>query len=238
MNKHLAFATLVAALGGLPFGFDTAVINGTTTRLETVFAFTEAHYPTWAETLTGVRDLLGHTPEEWGPILATFLKGFAVASALVGTIFGALFISRPSDRFGRKPVLIWMAVFLFVSAAGSALARDCTSFILFRFLGGIGVGGASHAFGMGAVIWVYLSEIFPNRIRAKRQAFASSCLWIFCALITSVFPLAVKMFSPGAPFLFFAICMTGLLLWAVFIMIETKNVPLEEIHNKLGIERT
>ena len=107
----------------------------------------------------------------------------------------------------------------------------------YLLLGGMLFFVASHAFGMGAVIWVYLSEIFPNRIRARGQAFGSSCLWVFCALVSWTFPVAVKQLSPGAPFLFFAVCMTGLLFWAIFIMIETKNVPLEEIHNKFGIEK-
>lgn len=463
MTKQLWFATFVAALGGLLFGFDTAVINGTTSQLRNVFNLSEANL------------------------------GLTVASALIGTMFGAFFIGKPTDKYGRKLILIWMAVFYFVSALGSALAWDWYSFLAFRFIGGIGVGGASvvspmyiaeispakyrgrlvaifqfdivfgillaffsnylvdsmklgadnwrwmfgmeclpaaaffillffnkrsprwlvsmdrlddaravldvmgtdtgnvdeeineirkalaeesefkteplfqrkyfrplwiaaaiailgqlsginvvmyysgdifqvagvdksnallqtislgginfivtllaiavidklgrrvlmiagsigyvislfamaavfyvregslgflssalleadgitftsagkylllggmlafvasHAFGMGAVIWVYLSEIFPNRIRARGQAFGSFCLWVFCALVSWVFPVAVKQLSPGAPFLFFAVCMTGLLFWAIFIMIETKNVPLEEIHNKLGI---
>jgi len=106
----------------------------------------------------------------------------------------------------------------------------------YLLLGGMLFFVASHAFGMGAVIWVYLSEIFPNRIRARGQAFGSFCLWVFCALVSWTFPVAVRQLSPGAPFLFFAICMTGLFFWAIFIMIETKNVPLEEIHNKLGIK--
>lgn len=485
MSRYLLFATIVAALGGLLFGFDTAVINGTTKQLETVFGFGETSYEYWGEKLPAVRDMLGVSQIDWGPLLASFMKGFTITSALIGTIFGALFISKPSNKVGRKKTLIWMASLLFISAAGSAFSWNLVSFVIFRIIGGIGVGGssvaapmyiaeispaklrgrlvavfqfnivfgilvaffsnylidiidfgdndwrwmfgmecfpaavffgllffnprsprwlvsknrideagdvlgvmgtdtgsveeeiaeirkslaeeskfkaerlfqwkyfrplwfaafiaifnqfsginvvmyysgeifqmagvdksnallqtislgginfivtllamtlidrlgrrilliagsigyivslfamaavfytkqgsldflsglflegedysktgqmvllvgmlvfvASHAFGCGAVIWVYLSEIFPNRIRARGQAFASACLWVFCALITWVFPVAVKMFSPGAPFLFFAGCMIILLLWAIFIMKETKNVPLEEM---------
>jgi len=159
------------------------------------------------------------------------------------------------DFFGRRILMIigsvGYVVSLFAMAAVFHTKEGALGFLSGAFLEGDGYSKtgqmtllvgmllfvASHAFGMGAVIWVYLSEIFPNRIRARGQAFGSFCLWVFCALVSWFFPVAIKMFSPGAPFLFFAVCMTGLLFWAIFIMIETKNVPLEEIHTKLGIEQ-
>jgi len=134
MNRHLWFATIVAALGGLLFGFDTAVINGTTSQLREVFNLSEANL------------------------------GLTVASALIGTIFGAFFIGKPADIFSRKLVLIWMAVFYFVSAIGSALAWDWYSFLAFRFIGGIGVGGAS------VVSPMYIAEISPAKYRGRLVA--------------------------------------------------------------------
>ena len=126
--------TLIAALGGFLFGFDTAVISGTTSSLETVFG------------------------------LSHWRLGFTVASALIGTIIGSLFIGFPGDRFGRKNMLIVMASFYTVSAIGSALAQNWYFFIFFRFLGGLAVGGASVMSPM------YIAEISPAKIRGKLVA--------------------------------------------------------------------
>lgn len=105
--------TLIAALGGFLFGFDTAVISGTTSALETVFG------------------------------LSNWRLGFTVATALVGTIIGSLLIGFPGDKYGRRTMLIIMASFYTISAIGSALAQNWYFFIFFRFIGGLAVGGAS-----------------------------------------------------------------------------------------------
>jgi sugar porter (SP) family MFS transporter len=104
---------IVAALGGLLFGFDTAVISGTTDTLKAVYN------------------------------LSSQSLGFTVAIALIGTIIGAAFVGKPADRFGRRAVLIGTAVFYFVSAVGCALAWDWYALLFFRLLGGLAVGGAS-----------------------------------------------------------------------------------------------
>jgi SP family xylose:H+ symportor-like MFS transporter len=130
----LVASTLIAALGGLLFGFDTAVISGTT------------------ESLRSVYDLSG------------FGLGFTVASALIGTILGSLVVGRPADAFGRRRVLFAIAILYFVSAAGSALAWDWLSFLFFRFIGGIGVGGAS------VVSPMYIAEISPAALRGRLVA--------------------------------------------------------------------
>jgi SP family xylose:H+ symportor-like MFS transporter len=127
-------STVVAALGGLLFGFDTAVISGTTDALRTVFGLSDA----WL--------------------------GFTVASALIGTILGALAVGRPADRIGRRATLVVLAVLYFVSAVGSALAWDWYSFLVFRFLGGLGVGGAS------VVSPMYIAEISPAGLRGRLVA--------------------------------------------------------------------
>lgn len=134
MKKTLILSTIVAALGGLLFGFDTAVISGTTQWLRSTFD------------------------------LSSFELGFTVASALIGTITGALLIGRPADRYGRRSVLFLLAIFYFVSALGSGLAWDWYSFLFFRFLGGIGVGGAS------VVAPMYIAEIAPARLRGRLVA--------------------------------------------------------------------
>ncbi len=134
MNATLLRCSIIAALGGLLFGFDTAVISGTTDHLREVF------------------DLEG------------FGLGFTVASALIGTIFGALFAGYPADRIGRRNTLIWIAFFYFVSAVGSAVAWDWYSFLIFRWLGGLGVGASS------VVAPMYIAEISPPKYRGRLVA--------------------------------------------------------------------
>ena len=142
MNRSLISATIIAALGGLLFGFDTAVISGTTNSLEQVFGLTQP----WLELSGG------------------FWLGFTVASALIGTIVGAIAIGKPADNYGRRKVLFGMAILYFVSAVGSALAWDWSSFLVFRFIGGLAVGGAS------VVSPMYIAEISPARVRGRLVA--------------------------------------------------------------------
>lgn len=94
---------------------------------------------------------------------------------------------------------------------------------------------AAHAVGQGAVIWVFISEIFPNQHRAEGQALGSFTHWIFAALLTQFFPSMVALFAPGYVFLFFCAMMILQLLWVATMVPETKGIPLEEIQKKLGI---
>jgi len=134
LTGTLARSTVIAALGGLLFGFDTAVISGTTEALQAVYG------------------------------LSGFWLGFTVASALIGTIVGSLAVGRPADTFGRRRVLFAIALLYFVSALGSALAWSWSSFLFFRFLGGLGVGGAS------VVSPMYIAEISPAPLRGRLVA--------------------------------------------------------------------
>jgi len=109
----LALSAIVAALGSLLFGFDTAVISGTTEALRSVFALNEN------------------------------LLGFTVTSALFGTMLGAFGTGRPADWWGRRPVLTVLAVMFLISAVGCALAWNWYALLFFRFLGGVAVGAAS-----------------------------------------------------------------------------------------------
>ena len=94
---------------------------------------------------------------------------------------------------------------------------------------------AAHAVGQGAVIWVFIAEIFPNRYRASGQALGSFTHWMFAALLTMVFPTMVAYFAPGTVFLFFCGMMVLQLLWVLTMVPETKGVPLEQIEERLGI---
>jgi MFS family permease len=111
----------------------------------------------------------------------------------------------------------------------------------FQYLGGMIVPIiffffiASHAIGQGAVIWVFISEIFPNQVRSYGQSLGSSVHWIMAAVVTSVFPIFANNTSigPAKIFLFFAVMMVIQLVWVIFKMPETKGVPLEQLESKL-----
>jgi sugar porter (SP) family MFS transporter len=128
---YVLLICLVAALGGLLFGYDTGVISGAIGPLEERFAL----------------------DAKW--------TGWAASCALVGCMFGAAFAGTISDYLGRKRVLVLSAVLFFVSALGTALPRNLTEFIIFRFIGGLGVGAASLTSPM------YIAEITPARIRGR-----------------------------------------------------------------------
>jgi len=146
------------------------------------------------------------------------------------------------DHFGRKKLMLVGSLGYILSLGTAAWAFHTerggylvlASFIVFI---------ASHAFGQGAVIWVFISEIFPNRVRARGQALGSFTHWFMCAAISWTFPMMVgKPDAPGASqagakvFAFYAAMMVLQLVWVLVAMPETKGVPLEEIQKKLGIE--
>ena len=92
---------------------------------------------------------------------------------------------------------------------------------------------AAHAIGQGAVIWVFISEIFPNQQRAAGQSLGSTTHWVFAALVTLVFPALVKAIAPGIVFLLFMGMMVLQLAWVVLRMPETRGVPLEQLQRQL-----
>ena len=94
---------------------------------------------------------------------------------------------------------------------------------------------AAHAVGQGTVIWVFISEIFPNRHRAEGQALGSFTHWVFAALLTTFFPQMVTAFAPGYVFLFFCGMMVLQLIWVKFMVPETKGISLEKMQHTLGI---
>ena len=99
------------------------------------------------------------------------------------------------------------------------------AFFIFAFI-------AAHAIGQGTVIWVFISEIFPNRIRALGQSFGSGIHWVFAALITLLGPSVIEIYNnnPWPIFAFFAFMMVLQLLFSIFIMPETKGKSLENIY--------
>jgi sugar porter (SP) family MFS transporter len=140
------------------------------------------------------------------------------------------------DRLGRR-TLLYIGSFGYIASLGLcawaffterfAIVPAC----IFAFI-------AAHAVGQGAVIWVLISEIFPNRHRAEGQALGSFTHWIFAALLTTFFPAMVQHFAPGYVFLFFCGMMVLQLIWVKLMVPETKGVPLEEIEHRLTGTRT
>jgi len=135
MNAYLAKSSVVAALGGLLFGFDTAVIAGATAALTTTYALSPA--------------TLGQT----------------VATALYGTILGAMFGGIPGDVYGRRASLRITAVLYLISALGCAFAFNWYSFVAARFIGGLGIGASSVLGPM------YIAEIAPPKLRGRMVGF-------------------------------------------------------------------
>ena len=137
------------------------------------------------------------------------------------------------DRVGRR-TLLYIGSFGYIISLGMTAWAFFTHhysivpICIFAFI-------ASHAVGQGAVIWVFISEIFPNRHRAEGMAFGSSTHWVFAALLTTVFPMMVTAFAPGYVFLFFSFMMVLQLIWVKTMVPETKGRSLEEIQRDLGI---
>lgn len=92
---------------------------------------------------------------------------------------------------------------------------------------------AAHAVGQGAVIWVFISEIFPNNQRAAGQSLGSFTHWIFAALLTMVFPIVIKKFDAGFIFAFFCLMMVFQLVWVKLMVPETKGKTLEELEKEV-----
>jgi len=135
LNSSLLKSTVVAALGGLLFGFDTVVISGTTQAL------TELYH------------------------LTPFALGVTVTSALIGTIIGSLTAGIPGDAVGRRDSLRIMAVLYVISAIGCAFAWNWSALVVFRFIGGLGIGGSSVLGPM------YIAEISPAKWRGRLVGF-------------------------------------------------------------------
>ncbi len=131
INSFLLRCTMIAALGGFLFGFETAVISGAEKTIQKL----------WELSSTGI--------------------GFTVASSLFGTVIGSLIAGWPAQRYGRRKVLMVIALMYLLSALGCALTSSWGFFVLFRFIGGIAVGSSSVVGPM------YISEIAPARVRGR-----------------------------------------------------------------------
>lgn len=147
---------------------------------------------------------------------------------LLFTLVGVYLI----DRLGRKQLMYIGSIGYIVSLAMVAYgfyAETAAMFKLTFLLTFI----AAHAVGQGAVIWVFISEIFPNKVRAYGQAFGSGTHWVFAALITLLGPVVIDAFAPHMIYAFFAVFMVFQLLFVALMMPETKGVSLEDLEKQL-----
>ncbi|EPD33597.1 sugar porter (SP) family MFS transporter [Propionimicrobium lymphophilum ACS-093-V-SCH5] len=146
------------------------------------------------------------------------------------------------DKLGRRTLM-------FVGSIGYLISLGFLAGVMFVYEGnftstssilvlvGLMVFIAAHAFGQGSVIWVFISEIFPNQVRGRGQSLGSTTHWIFAAITSFAFPSMIELLGGGFSFLIFFACMACQLIWVLKIMPETKGVPLEEMADKLGIKK-
>jgi sugar porter (SP) family MFS transporter len=147
---------------------------------------------------------------------------------LIFTLLGVFLI----DKLGRK-------VLMYIGSVGYIISLSLVAMAFFFHWEGIAVPVflflfiAAHAIGQGAVIWVFISEIFPNHLRASGQSFGSTTHWVLAAIIPSLIPYLFSTVGPGVVFLFFAVMMVFQLLFVAFMMPETKGISLEELSKNL-----
>jgi MFS family permease len=156
-----------------------------------------------------------------------FNSVFIGLTNIVFTFAGLMLI----DKLGRKQLLIIGSLGYIVSLSGVTIAfyqglnPQWIALFIFAFI-------ASHAVGQGTVIWVFISEIFPNRLRALGQSFGAGIHWVFAAVITLIGPSVISIFNtnPWPIFSFFTFMMFLQLMFSIFMVPETKGKSLEEIN--------
>ena len=153
--------------------------------------------------------------------------GIGVAN-LIFTLLGMYFI----DRIGRKKLMIIGSIGYIISLLFVAMAffyswsGMVVPISLFVFIG-------AHAIGQGSVIWVFISEIFPNHVRSYGQSIGTSTHWVLAFIIPASVPLLIANIGAGAMFMIFAVMMVFQLIWVIYVMPETKGVSLEDLEKQL-----
>jgi MFS transporter, SP family, arabinose:H+ symporter len=186
--------------------------------------------------LSGINAILYFAPRIFeltglGPKAALLQSVGIGVTNLIFTFVGLWLI----DRLGRRTLLYIGSLGYIASLGLCAWAFFTEHFAIvpaciFAFI-------AAHAIGQGAVIWVLISEVFPDKFRALGQSLGSFTHWIFAALLTTFFPKMVTAFPPGYVFLFFCCMMVLQLVWVKLMVPETKGRSLEEIQTDLGVDR-
>jgi len=188
--------------------------------------------------LSGINAILYYAPRIFE--LAGFSKADSYSQPIFIGLANFLFTMLAMtliDKFGRKKLLligsVGMVVFLGLTANAFRGTIDGNSHLLFYLIGFI----AFFAFSQGAVIWVFISEIFPNAVRSQGGSLGSSTHWIMAAIISWTFPVIVEKFQQGGfySFTFFSVMMLVQLIFIWRVLPETKGKSLEQIQKDLGI---
>jgi len=200
-------------------------------KLPVILAFLLAFF----NQLSGINFILYYAPEilEMAGLGSKESLLNSILIGLINLIFTIIGM-RLIDVLGRKQLMLIGSIGYIASLAMIALAfhNNLGSIVL---MVSILVFIASHAIGQGAVIWVFISEIFPNAVRANGQSFGTGIHWIFAALITLAGPVVIDIFkiNPWPIFAFFAFMMVLQLVFVIFMMPETKGLSLEELEHKM-----
>ena len=191
--------------------------------------------------LSGINAILYYAPDIFRSAGAG--ENAALQSVILGLVNLIVTMAALTviDKIGRKKLMLIGSIGYLVSLGMLAAVffvydGAFSGFTSYLVLGGLIVFIAAHAFGQGSVIWVFISEIFPNRIRGRGQSFGSLTHWVFAAVVSAIFPAIAGALGGGMAFTLFFLCMVGQLVWVLKVMPETKNVPLEEMERNLGIE--
>ncbi len=205
-------------------------------RLPIILAFLMAFF----NQLSGINFVLYYAPRIFteAGVAADSVLGASVPIGVVNLLFTLLGMYL-IDRFGRKQLMYIGSVgyIVFLLAVGWVFYSGAQGFMAVVFICGF---VASHAIGQGAVIWVFISEIFPNKVRDYGMSLGSGTHWVFAALITMITLPVLNALgdSKWILYIFFAFMMFLQLLWVAFMMPETKGVPLEELQEKLVAKAT
>jgi len=189
--------------------------------------------------MSGINFILYYAPEILSRIGLGAAQSLANSIAIGGTNLIFTFVGLYLiDRLGRRTLLVIGSIGYIISLAMVAVAFKTAAspaFMMTFLLLFI----ASHAIGQGAVIWVFIAEIFPNKVRALGQSFGASTHWVFAAIITLLTPVFLDKENgifgknPWPIFVFFAFMMVLQLIWVLTKVPETKGVSLEELEKKL-----
>lgn len=198
------------------------------------FPLTLAFLVAFFNQMSGINAFLYYAPRIFGEAglgeKTALLSSIGIGVVnMVFTLVGVNLI----DKVGRKKLM-------FIGSVGYIISLGLVSMAFYFHWTGLAIPIflflfiASHAIGQGTIIWVFISEIFPNHLRASGQSFGSSTHWVLAAIIPSLIPTLFSTIGPGTVFLVFTIAMVFQLLFVIFMMPETKGTTLEKLSKSLS----